>query len=441
MKIAIIGAGHVGIVTAAAFAERGHTVTGYDIDANKVARLNKGDVPIFEAGLDDLVRRNLEAGRLSFGTDNADAVALHDVLFICVGTPASETGATEMVFVERVAREIAVALPTNGQYRLIVDKSTVPVKTGERVLQTLRRYAPKGADFDVASNPEFLREGTAVKDTLNPDRTVLGVSTRRAETALRTCYGGFPGDVIVTDVESAELIKHAANSFLATKISYINTVARICDATGADVEQVARGIGLDPRIGSQFLRAGIGYGGYCLPKDVLAFIALGADHGVDFGILREVHKINQGQIELMVDKIAQELWVLHDKRIALWGLTFKPNTDDIRESPAISLARALMARGAKVVGFDPQGNGWMAQLHPEIPLADSAEAAARDAEALVLATDWAEFTAIPAAQVKQWMKLPIVFDGRNALDRAAYIEAGFTYHAVGRPSTPRAEPS
>jgi UDPglucose 6-dehydrogenase len=358
------------------------------------------------------------------------------VLFIAVPTPPQVDGSVDLTYIERVAREIAAVLKP-GQYRVVVDKSTVPVKTGEKVADTIKRYN-KNAEFDVVSNPEFLREGCAVPDLMNPDRVVIGSASQRATDLMKQVYEPFRAPILVTDVNSAELIKHAANSFLSLKISYINAVAAICEASGADVEMVADGIGMDKRIGRNFLNAGLGYGGSCFPKDVKAFIAISRQLGTPFTLLEEVERINTQQLSRYIDKVRDALWVLKDKKIAVWGLTFKPDTDDVRNSVAIELVNRLVAEGAQVSAYDPKG----AEKAVEWGLIDPAKVrltatpleAVVDAEALLLATEWPEFANQDFGQVKEKMHTPLVFDGRNLFNPETMSELGFTYYAVGRPS-------
>ena len=333
MKLTIIGSGYVGLTTGACFAEVGHEVLCVDNNQQKIDRLLRGEIPIYEPGLDELVKRNTEAGRLRFTTSTAEGVDFGEVVFIAVPTPPQPDGSVDLRFIEKVAREIAQVVTS---YKVIVDKSTVPVKTGEKVADTIRRYAPE-VPFDVVSNPEFLREGCAVDDLMKPDRIVIGANSEKAIALMRGVYAPFDAPVLVTDINSAELIKHAANSFLALKISYINAVSQICEISGADVEMVAEGIGMDRRIGRNFLNAGIGYGGSCFPKDIAAFIAISEQLGVPFHLLKEVQAVNRQMLQRFLKHIRDALWVLEDKRIAVWGLAFKNNTDDIRSSVAIEL--------------------------------------------------------------------------------------------------------
>src|SRR5436189_748561 len=352
MDISIIGSGYVGLVTGACFADVGHNVIGVDNDPRKVEALQAGKIPIYEPGLEEVVHRNVSAQRLRFTGSIKDGVDNSQIVFIAVPTPQQPDGSVELSLIEKVARDIADVLTG---YRVIVDKSTVPVKTGEKVRETIKRYNRHGAEFDVVSNPEFLREGCAVSDLMQPDRIVIGAQSEHAVDLMKKVYEPFMAPILVTDINSAELIKHAANSFLALKISYINAVSAICEASGADIEKVADGIGMDRRIGRHFLNAGIGYGGSCFPKDIAAFITISDQLGVPFTLLKEVQRINASQKERFLSTIRDTLWVLREKRIAVWGLTFKPDTDDIRCSVAIELAAEMLREGAHVSVYDPKG--------------------------------------------------------------------------------------
>src|SRR6201993_4880707 len=389
MDISIVGSGYVGLVTGACFADVGHSVVCVDNDQRKVDTLRSGRIPIYEPGLEEVVHRNVSARRLRFTDSIEDGVDHSQIVFIAVPTPPQPNGSVDLTYIERVAREIAEVLK---EYRVIVDKSTVPVKTGEKVVETIRRYNKAGVDFDVVSNPEFLREGCAVDDLMNPDRIVVGSNSDRALALMKKVYEPFMAPIMVTDVNSAELIKHAANSFLALKISYINAISAICEASGADVEMVADGIGADKRIGRSFLNAGLGYGGSCFPKDVAAFIAISEQLGAPFLLLKEVQRVNQVQRERFIKKLRETLWVLKEKRLAVWGLTFKPDTDDVRSSVAIELVNDLTREGARVVAYDPKGTEKVREfkLCPDTVLASSALEAVRDAEALIIATEWKE---------------------------------------------------
>lgn len=430
MKLTIIGSGYVGLTTGACFAEVGHDVMCVDNDAKKIEMLLRGEIPIYEPGLADIVKQNVAAGRLSFTTSTPYGVDHGEVVFIAVPTPPNPDGSVDLKYIEKVAREIA---PSIKSYKVIVDKSTVPVKTGEKVTETIQRYAPE-AEFDVVSNPEFLREGSAVADLMKPDRIVFGSNSDRASALMKKVYEPFVAPLLVTDINSAELIKHAANSFLALKISYINAISAICEASNADVELVAEGIGMDSRIGRSFLNAGLGYGGSCFPKDIAAFIAISDQLGAPFDLLKEVQKINQRQLERFIDRIRQSLWVLEEKKIAIWGLTFKPNTDDVRCSVAVELVEKLLAEGAEITAYDPKGMDRVRDLPigAKIRLVDSPEEAVEGADALVIATEWPEFSHIDFRAVKNLMHSPILFDGRNLLDPETMRNYGFEYHGIGR---------
>jgi UDPglucose 6-dehydrogenase len=434
MELCIIGSGYVGLVSGACFAEVGHHVVCVDNDQRKVDALQAGAIPIYEPGLEELVHRNVAAKRLRFTNSIQEGVDRSQIIFIAVPTPPQPDGSVDLSFIERVAREIAGVLKP-GAYRVIVDKSTVPVKTGEKVADTIKRYN-KTAEFDVVSNPEFLREGCAVPDLMNPDRVVIGSASQRATDLMKQVYEPFKAPILVTDVNSAELIKHAANSFLSLKISYINAVASICEATGADVELVADGIGMDKRIGRNFLNAGLGYGGSCFPKDVKAFIAISKQLGTPFKLLEEVERINAGMLTRFIDKVRDSLWVLKDKKIAVWGLTFKPDTDDVRNSVAIELVNKMAAEGAIITAYDPKGAEkaveWKLIDPAKVKLASTPLDAVDGAEALILATEWKEFANQNLAEVKKRMHTPLVFDGRNLFNPETMREFGFTYYAVGR---------
>ena len=434
MKLTIIGSGYVGLTTGACFAEVGHDVMCVDNNQQKIERLTRGEIPIYEPGLEDLVKRNVDAGRLHFTSSTEAGVDFGDVIFIAVPTPPQPDGSVDLRFIEKVAREIAQVLKS---YRVIVDKSTVPVKTGEKVAETIKRYAPN-VEFDVVSNPEFLREGCAVEDLMKPDRIVIGANSERAMALMQAVYEPFAAPVLVTDINSAELIKHAANSFLALKISYINAVSQICEASGADVQKVAEGIGADKRIGRHFLNAGIGYGGSCFPKDIAAFIAISEQLGVPFTLLKEVQAINRQQLQRFLKHIRDALWVLEEKRIAVWGLAFKNNTDDIRSSVAVDLVEALVKEGAHVTVHDPKAmeNARHLEVAERLVFANSPLEAVNDAEALVIATEWPEFAQQDFAEVRRRMLAPLVFDGRNLLDPAVMTAHGFTYRGIGRGVNP-----
>ena len=427
MNLAIVGSGYVGLVTGTCFAEVGHRVICVDNDLKKVHQLQDGIIPIYEPGLEELVKKNVAAGRLSFTASIGEAVTASKVIFIAVPTPPQPDGSVDLSFVEGVAREIAAHIK---EYKIVVDKSTVPVKTGEKVAQTIARCNP-GADIDVDSNPEILREGSAVEDLMKPDRIVVGVSSDRAIAPMREIYEPFNAPIMFTDLNSAELIKHAANSFLALKISYINAVAAICEASGANVERVADGMGADKRIGRAFLNAGIGYGGSCFPKDISAFIRISRELGYEFRLLEEVEAINANQKDRFLKKIRESLWVLRQKKIGVLGLAFKGNTDDVRSSVAIAVVQQLIAEGAEVRAYDPKAMEKAVPLVPKAVMVEKPEQVAEGADALLILTEWSDFKSLPYAAMKKTMLSPLLFDGRNLLDPAEMRALGFTYTGVG----------
>ncbi|MGH7941995.1 MAG: UDP-glucose dehydrogenase family protein [Limisphaerales bacterium] len=429
MKLTIIGTGYVGLVTGACFAEVGHHVVCVDNDVAKVKLLQAGGIPIYEPGLREVVQKNVAEGRLSFTNSTAEGVQKSDVVFIAVPTPPQPDGSVDLSFIERVARDIAAAMTT---YKIVVDKSTVPVKTGERVSETIKRYCKAKVDFDVVSNPEFLREGFAVDDLMKPDRVVIGVRSPRPIAAMKEIYAPFKAPIIVTDIASAELIKHAANSFLALKISYINAISIICEASGANVQQVAEGIGLDERIGRRFLNAGIGFGGSCFPKDLSAFIKISEQIGYDFRLLQEVQRINAQQMDRFIKKITETLWVLRDKTIGILGLAFKQNTDDVRMSPAIELCHRLQKEGATLRVHDPKGMEKAKPLLTGVTYVDEMNAVAEGCDALVIATEWDEFKGLDLDRAQKGLSHPIMFDGRNLFDPAEMEKRGWIYKSVGR---------
>ena len=429
MKLTIIGTGYVGLVSGTCFAEVGHHVICVDSDANKVKMLQGGGIPIYEPGLEELVKKNVAAGRLSFTNSTAEGVQKSDVIFIAVPTPPQPDGSVDLSYIERVARDIASAMTS---YKIVVDKSTVPVKTGEKVTETIKRYCPAKVEFDVVSNPEFLREGFAVGDLMKPDRVVIGTSSQRPVAAMKEIYTPFKAPIIVTDINSAELIKHAANSFLALKISYINAIATVCEAAGANVQEVAQGIGLDERIGRRFLNAGIGFGGSCFPKDLSAFIKISEQVGYDFKLLKEVQRINADQMERFTKKITDTLWVLKDKTIGVLGLAFKQNTDDVRSSPAIDLCQRLIKEGATLRVHDPKAMEKAKALLPNVTYVEDMNAVAEGCDALVVATEWDEFKQLDLARAKKGLTHPIMFDGRNLFDPAEMEKLGWIYKSVGR---------
>ena len=429
MKICIVGTGYVGLVTGTCFAEIGHDVICVDNAPEKVKMLNSGQMPIYEPGLEEMVKKNVAAGRLKFTTSTKEGVEKSDVVFIAVPTPPQPDGSVDLSFMEKVSREIAEVLT---RYKIIVDKSTVPVRTGEKVSEIIRRYCKSKVEFDVVSNPEFLREGFAVQDFLKPDRVVFGVQSQRPVHALKEIYASLNAQVVVPDINSAELIKHASNSFLALKISYINAISVICEAAGANIEQVAAGMGMDKRIGRDFLNASLGFGGSCFPKDLSAFIKIAEQLGYDFALLREVQKINAQQMERFVRKIADTLWVIKDKTIGVLGLAFKQNTDDIRMSPAIALCLRLRKEGARLKVYDPKAMEKAKTVLKEVTFVDDMDKVPEGCDALVVATEWPEFKKLDLENARKTMTHPILFDGRNLFDPAQMEAMGFIYKSIGR---------
>ncbi len=437
MKVGVVGLGHVGLVTAACFAHVGHEVVGVDSLTSKVEALDAGEIPFYERHLDELVVEGRSSGRLRFSSDVVAAIDEPEVVFICVGTPSRPDGSADLIQVETLAWELAKHLK---DYRVLVEKSTVPVTTGERIFRTIRRSVDH--EFDVVSNPEFLREGSAVADTLNPSRIVIGSTSQKATDLMTRLYEPIVErsgcQVLVTDVQTAELIKHASNAFLATKISFINAVAEVCEAADADIGLVAKGMGLDPRIGESFLRAGIGYGGSCFPKDLAAFAALADELGCDLSLLRSVQEINGRAPKRLLDKLASELWHFQDKKIAVLGLAFKPGTDDMREAPSVKVIDRLLMDGADVTAYDPVATPKAKEvLASGVSYAASAMDALQGADAAIFVTEWSEFAELDPDEIKKAMRLPIVADGRNMFDPVEMESAGITYISVGRPAVHR----
>ena len=453
VSICVIGSGYVGLVAAACFAEIGHRVISVDNDETRVKVLRDGGVPIFEEHLPELLAKHAGRG-VEFTTDLASAVKECDALFIAVGTPQGASGAADLSYVEAVVAEVARSI--NG-YKVIVEKSTVPVYTNEWIRRVLYRHGVEPSKYDVVSNPEFLREGTAIMDFLHPDRIVVGATSDASIDLLSRIYepltsGSYysqpgalsgpcnvdqPAKLLVTSAQSAEIIKHASNAFLALKISFINAVANLAEAVDADVEDIAAGMGLDSRIGPKFLRAGLGYGGSCFPKDVAAFHQVAQQYGVDFQLLREIRKINETQKEIFFNKVLQALWTLRGKRLAALGLAFKGDTDDIRESPAIDVIQRLLEAGAIITAYDPAAIDRAREVLPpsqKMQYATNLYEAAKDVDAVLILTDWKEFGDIDLARLNREVKFPIVIDGRNLYKPQRMLEHGFTYVSVGRPA-------
>lgn len=429
MKVCMIGTGYVGLVSGTCFAEIGHEVICVDNDKHKIDVLVKGGIPIYEPGLEELVAKNMKAGRLSFTTKTREGVDQSLFVFIAVGTPPKDDGEPDLSSIEQVAAEIGAAM---RDYKIIVEKSTVPVQTGRWVRTVVERFNKHSTDFDVASNPEFLREGSAIDDFLHPDRVVLGVESDRAEEKLLELYKPIEAPKIVTDIASAELIKHASNSFLSTKISFINALSVICEKSGADVLRVAEGMGLDKRIGRAFLNAGAGFGGFCFPKDLKAFIGISAKLGYDFRLLKEVENINEEQMLRIVKKTEDLVWNLRDKKIGILGLAFKPNTDDMRFAPSIKIIRALEKEGASVKAYDPVATERAKMVMPDIEYCSNPYDVAEGADAVVLVTEWDEFKELDMRKIKAAMRQPVFVDGRNLFEPENMRKLGFIYTGIGR---------
>lgn len=429
MKITIIGSGYVGLVTGTCLADLGNDVICVDIIEEKINNLKKGIIPIFEPGLDELIRRNVKEKRLTFTTDLKDSIRRSEVIFIAVGTPPKANGEADLSYIENVARAIGNEIDS---YKVIVEKSTVPVETGEKVKKAIQLNNPHKAEFDVVSNPEFLREGSAVSDFLNPDRIVIGTDSKRAAEMMARLYKPLNATMITTDIRSAEIIKHASNSFLATKISFINAIANICEKAGGDVEKVAEGMGYDKRIGRNFLNAGIGYGGSCFPKDVSAFIKIAEKNGYDFRLLRDVEAINKQQKLDFIKKIEENMWILKDKTIAILGLSFKPNTDDMREAPSIDIINALQKEGAKIKAYDPEAGEKSKSLLKNVDYCSNPYDAVSGCDAMVIVTEWNEFKELDMEKVKSLLNRPLIIDGRNIYDPAQMKKMGFEYVSIGR---------
>jgi UDPglucose 6-dehydrogenase len=430
MNICVIGTGYVGLVTGAVFADLGNDVVCVDNNVAKVADLAAGKMPIYEPGLEEMVVRNLADGRLTFTTDLRTAVRRSVIVFITVGTPPKADGRTDLSAVEDVAREIGRAME---RYTVVVNKSTVPVGTGELVREIIERHQPQAVPFDVVSNPEFLREGAAIEDTLRPDRIVIGAPTQQVAMSLLELYAPLERPMIITDVPSAEMIKYASNAFLSTKISFINAIANICELAGADVTQVMKGMGLDARIGSAFLSAGLGYGGSCFPKDTDSLVHTAASLGYDFTLLQAVVEINRERATHFVDMIAKVLNPLDGRVVAVLGLAFKPNTDDMREAKSIEVIQRLQERGAAIRAYDPVAMSNARHCLPDpVTYCDSPYEAATGADAVALVTEWNEFKFLNLERLRGVMRRPVVFDGRNLWESERMRRLGFEYHSIGR---------
>ncbi len=431
MKLTIVGTGYVGLVTGTGFANLGNQVTCLDIDADKIERLSRGELTIYEPGLEEIFKRNLAGGRLVFTTDTRQAVESAEIIFLCVGTPSDARQAADLTAVRAVAADIGCFI--NG-YKVVVNKSTVPVGTAEMVREIIREHQKTDVAFDVVSNPEFLREGVAVKDFENPERIIVGTDSARAEELLSRLYRSLARTdrpVMVTDIKSAEIIKYAANAMLATRISFMNQLAHLCEKTGADIKAVSRGLGLDSRIGPRFLQAGIGYGGSCFPKDVKALIATLKAHGCSADLFEAVDRINEAQKGVAVEKLAACIPV-KGSTVALWGLSFKPKTDDVREAPSLHIIARLEAAGAKVHAYDPIATENARRLLPSVRLFADPYEAIRDCDALMVVTEWDEFRNVDMRAVKVLLRQPVIIDGRNIYDPAELRALGMTYVGIGR---------
>jgi UDPglucose 6-dehydrogenase len=449
VKLAVIGCGYVGLVTGTCLAEAGHDVIATDNDAIRIAMLQDGKIPIYEPNLDKVLETVVREGRLRFIGDTGEAIRESDVIFICVGTPPTDTGEADLSAIDNVARLIS---KVSRSPKLVVEKSTVPAQTGEQLKRALAVYARNpGASFRVASNPEFLREGTAVGDFFHPDRIVIGVEDEEYERQLREVYrqilegrfrcpvhqpscppAGTP-EFVVTTIASAELIKHASNSFLGLKISYANVLADLCERLGGNVEEVTRAVGLDPRIGGQFLKAGLGFGGFCLPKDIQAFIKLADRAGIDFGLLKETERINKQRVDILIDRVKKALWVMKEKQIGVFGIAFKPNTDDIRLAPAVEVIKRLLAEGAVVRATDPEAIERARGIFPQLNYSADPYEVARGADALLILTEWEQFRRLDWKRIRNEMARPLVVDARNMLRPADMKALGFEYLSFGRP--------
>jgi len=431
MKLTVVGTGYVGLVTGVGFANLGNDVIGLDIDSDKIARLSDGELIIYEPGLEELFKRNLDGGRLRFTTDSQEAIQASDIIFICVGTPTNEKEEADLTAVEAVARDVGRYL---NRYKIIVNKSTVPVGTAELVRRIVGDNRSADVEFDVVSNPEFLREGAAVKDFENPNRVIIGTDSKKAEEMLMSLYRSVARTdrpIMVTGIKSAEIIKYASNAMLATRISFMNQLSHLCEKTGADIKAVSRGMGLDGRIGSRFLQAGVGYGGSCFPKDVKALVATLKQHGCDADLFEAVNRINEKQKSMIVEKLGTVLEI-EGKTIAVWGISFKPKTDDIREAPSLTVIETLQGLGATIHAFDPVAMDKARAVLEDVTFFEDPYKAIKNCDALVVITEWDEFRNLDMRAVKVLLKQPIVVDGRNIYDPGEMKELGFTYLGIGR---------
>lgn len=429
MNICVIGTGYVGLVTGVVFSDLGNEVVCVDFDKDKISKLKQGIPTIYEPGLKEMLQRNIKDDRLSFTSDLSEGMRKSEVIFICVGTPQRENGETDLSFVESAAGEIAENL---DEYKIIANKSTVPVGTGDLVKRIIEKNRKEDVDFDVVSNPEFLREGTAIQDSLTPDRIVFGVPNKKVATKFLELYSPMERPMLVTDVNSAEIIKYASNAFLATKISFINAIADLCESAGANITDVSKGMGFDHRIGREFLNAGLGYGGSCFPKDIHSLMHTSRQHGIEFNLLEDVIEINKKRVDHFVGRIEKRFGGLKDVPIGVLGLAFKPDTDDLRDAKSIEVVRNLLAKGAKVSVYDPVAMKNAEKILPEVEFCKSSYDAAKGVCALVIITEWREFKLLNLERIKKDMKNPIIFDGRNIYNPERKRRLGFEYHSIGR---------
>ena len=430
MQVGVVGTGYVGLVTGAVFADLGNDVICVDIIKEKIDLLRRGEMPIYEPGLEEMVHRNVADNRLSFSTDLDETVRASDIIFICVGTPPRDNGETDLSFVEQAAKAIARSI---NHYKVIVNKSTVPVGTGDFVSEIIERDKRSDADFDVVSNPEFLREGSAIQDTLAPDRIVIGAPNKNVAMRLLELYAPLERPMLITDVYSAEMIKYASNSFLALKISFINAVANICERAGASVEDVAKGMGYDQRIGKEFLQAGLGFGGSCFPKDLESLIHTAHKFGYEFDLLKATQAVNRDRGARFLGLMREKLGGLKGKNVGVLGLAFKPNTDDMRDAKSVEIIQGLQAEGARVKVYDPVAMENARRIFNDVQFCQSSYEVAEGADALAVLTEWREFRQLNMARIKELMARPIIFDGRNIYDPERKRRLGFEYHSLGRP--------
>ncbi len=432
MNIIVIGTGYVGLVAGTCLADLGNEVICVDIDKSKVDQLNSGEIPIFEPGLKDILDINISEKRISFSTDLVSGIRKSSVVFIAVGTPQGEDHKADLRFVREVARQIGLHME---KYTLVVNKSTVPVGTAEEVKKIIRDHQKTPIDFDVVSNPEFLREGNALRDFLNPDRIVIGVDNEKSREIMERLYRGIirtGKPLVVTTIPSSEMIKYASNAFLSTKISFMNELGRLCEEVGADIKEVARGVGLDERIGPRFLQAGVGYGGSCFPKDVKALVQKAIQNDMNLSILEQVDRVNMDQREILIKKVLSVYPDLNGKRIAIWGISFKPKTDDIRDAPAMTIIPKLQEMGAKIIAFDPVAVKNARKELKNVEFAPQPLEAVKNCDAVVIMTEWNTFRYLDPEKIKQNMKSPVIIDGRNIYEPDEMRKAGFTYLCFGR---------